>query len=88
MASSSSGPPGTDSDPAPDLGVASTPEDTGSNNYTGFKNEEADGIFEKLKLEFDSQERIKLYHRWYEIQYDGEPLHLDLVGQVGDRRER
>ncbi|MHC4952336.1 MAG: ABC transporter substrate-binding protein [Planctomycetota bacterium] len=63
---------GLDSDPK-QIWESKRADDVGSSNYTGFKNEEADGIFERLHKEFDTTERVKLFHRWYDIQFEENP---------------
>jgi ABC-type transport system substrate-binding protein len=63
---------GIDSDPK-QLWDSKSADISGSNNYTGFKDEEADAIFERLTETFDYEARIKLMHRWYEIQYREQP---------------
>ena len=45
-------------------------KEKGSSNAIGFSNAEVDDIIEKLDYTFDSQERIKLYHRFDKIIYD------------------
>jgi peptide/nickel transport system substrate-binding protein len=63
---------GIDSDPK-QLWDSKSADISGSNNYTGFKDEEADAIFERLTETFDYEARSKLMHRWYEIQYREQP---------------
>jgi peptide/nickel transport system substrate-binding protein len=48
-------------------------DDPGSNNYTGYRNPQADRIFEALVTEFDMERRKALYREWYEIQFDDQP---------------
>ncbi len=66
-------------------GLGSPPEDPeqlwlsslgkikGSSNAVGFANAEADEIINKLKMEYDEKERIKLYHRFDAIIHDEAP---------------
>lgn len=63
---------GMDSDPR-QLWDSKRADDPGSNNYTGFRNERADEIFEALVTEFDLERRKALYKEWYEIQFDEQP---------------
>ena len=46
--------------------------DKGS-NFVGFKNEEADGLIEEARKEFDAGKRRKLYHRFHEILHEEQP---------------
>jgi peptide/nickel transport system substrate-binding protein len=45
----------------------------GSSNAVGFKNEEADGIIEAARTEFDREKRIGMYHRFGEILHEEQP---------------
>ena len=45
----------------------------GGSNYISFKNDEADEILEKYRLEFDPAERKLLYDRLQRILYDEQP---------------
>lgn len=44
-----------------------------SSNRIGFRNTEADSIIEKLRETFDSEERVKLQHRFHKIIHDLQP---------------
>lgn len=45
----------------------------GSSNAIGFQNKEADEIIQKLKMEYNEDERIKLYHRFSAIIHEEAP---------------
>ena len=45
----------------------------GGSNHTYYRNEEVDRILEAYRLEFDPEERIKLYNRFQEILYQDQP---------------
>jgi len=45
----------------------------GSSNMTGFANQEADAIIEKLEYTYNSEERLKLYHRFGAILHEEQP---------------
>jgi len=45
----------------------------GSSNTIGFANPEADAIIERLKVESNEEERVKLYHRFDALLYDEAP---------------
>lgn len=47
--------------------------ETGSSNFIGFSNHEADEIIEKLEFEDDPKKRLALYHRFHKIIYDEQP---------------
>ncbi len=51
----------------------STQAVAGGSNFIGFKNDEADEILEKYRLEFDASQRKRLYDRFQEILYDEQP---------------
>jgi peptide/nickel transport system substrate-binding protein len=48
-------------------------KEKGSSNAVGFANAEVDAIIEKLQYEYDSNKRLKLYHRFDKILYDEQP---------------
>jgi peptide/nickel transport system substrate-binding protein len=50
----------------------SSQADKGS-NFVGFRNEEADGLIEAARKEFDPQKRRQLYFRFSEIIYEEQP---------------
>jgi peptide/nickel transport system substrate-binding protein len=66
-------------------GLGSPPEDPqqlwlsslskvkGSSNAIGFENAQVDEIIQKLKMEYDEKERIKLYHQFDKIIHDEAP---------------
>ena len=63
---------GLDSDPK-QIWESKRADETASSNYTGFRNEAADGIFEQLETEFDLKRRVELFHEWFQIQFDENP---------------
>ncbi|HRD55917.1 MAG TPA: ABC transporter substrate-binding protein, partial [Parachlamydiaceae bacterium] len=75
-------------------GYGSSPEDPeqlwssslakvkGSSNAIGFQNKEADEIIKKLKMEYDEEERIKLYHRFHAIIYEEAPYTFLFIPKV------
>jgi peptide/nickel transport system substrate-binding protein len=44
-----------------------------SSNHVGFKNEEADKIIEEARLTFDTDARVRLFHRFHEIVHEEQP---------------
>ena len=42
-------------------------------NFVGFRDQEADGIMEKARLEFDQEKRNGLYHRFHAILHEEQP---------------
>jgi len=42
-------------------------------NYVDFRNEEADKIMEKARLEFDEDKRVEMYHRFHAILHEEQP---------------
>ena len=63
---------GMDSDPR-QIWESKRADDPGSNNYTGFRNPQADQIFQNLITEFDLEQRKALFRQWYEIEFDQQP---------------
>lgn len=63
---------GMDSDPR-QIWESKRADDPASSNYTGFRSERADQIFDLLITTFDLDQRKKLFREWYEIEYDEEP---------------
>jgi len=63
---------GMDSDPR-QIWESKRADDPGSNNYTGFRNPQADQIFQDLITEFDLEQRKALFRKWYEIEFDEQP---------------
>lgn len=58
-------------------------------NYVGFKNAEADDLMERYRVEFDAEERKRLYDRMQEILYEEQPytfLYSRAQVSVWDRR--
>lgn len=44
-----------------------------SSNHISFRNKDADKIIEDLRNTFDTNERVKLYHKFHKIVYDEQP---------------
>ncbi|MHC4549847.1 MAG: ABC transporter substrate-binding protein [Planctomycetota bacterium] len=63
---------GFDSDPR-QLWESKWADEPNSYNITGYKNPEADQIFTQLLTTWDYPTRIKLMHRWYEMQFEDQP---------------
>ncbi|HJO25464.1 MAG: ABC transporter substrate-binding protein [Myxococcota bacterium] len=58
-------------------------------NHVGFENEEVDGILEAYRVEFDPEERNRLYNRFQEILYAEQPytfLYAPSAVTAWDRR--
>ena len=81
---------GYDSDPR-QLWASEYADQAGSNNYPGYKNPEADEIFDKLTTTFDYPTRIALYKRWYDMQFRDQPytwiwsVHSPILVKTGYR---
>ena len=48
-------------------------------NMVGFRNKEADGIIEKVRVTFDPKERIELFRRFHRIVHEEQPYSFFLV---------
>ncbi|MHC9541986.1 MAG: ABC transporter substrate-binding protein [Vulcanimicrobiota bacterium] len=44
-----------------------------SSNHISFKNKEADKVIEELRVTFDTNKRIALYHKFHRVIYDEQP---------------
>lgn len=69
---------GWDSDPY-QLWHSSQADVPKGSNYVGFRNAEADEIIEKLRVTFDEDERVRLFHRFHRIVHEEQPYTFFMV---------
>lgn len=56
----------------------SSQADTGS-NFVGFRHDEADGIMDRIRVEFDKDKRVELAHRFHAILHEEQPYTFTLT---------
>jgi len=48
-------------------------EDPDSSNSIGYKNSEADKLIEKLRITFDEEKQLEIYHEFHRVLYEDQP---------------